>query len=164
MGIVIFFSISLQVFRLVSGHVTLTSLQLILGVLEPKYDKEELMEDEDKEEGEREGEGSSSGDSDDGSSGERGEGEGGEGSEMDEDERGSLVSEDEVEQGEEEGEEVDPAFRAEVQRALGAAAVDSDVEVYIIINHNCYNSCGLRLLAYTIQSECCIYVDRVRAP
>ena len=142
---------------------TLSSLQLILGVLEPKSDKEELMEDEDEEEGEREGEGSSSGDNDDGCSGERGEGEG-EGSEMDEDERGSLVSEDEVEQGEEEGEEVDPVFRAEVQRALGAAAVDSDVEVYIIINHNCCNSCGLRLLAYSIQSECCIYVARVRAP
>ena len=132
---------------------TLSSLQLILGVLEPKSDKEELMEDEDEEEDERE-EGSSNGDSD-GSSGEKGEGEG---SEMDEDERDSLISEDEVEQGEEEGEEVDPAFRAEVQRALGAAAVDSDVEVYIIINHNCYNSCGLRLLAYSIQSECCIFM------
>ena len=96
---------------------TLDSLQLILGVLEPKSTKEELMENEEEEEGEASSE-------DNGDSSE------GEGSEMDKDERGSLVSEDggsEDEAGEEG--EVDPVFRAEVQKALGAAAVDSDVEV-----------------------------------
>ncbi len=114
--------ILLQVFKLASGHVTLSSLQLILGVLEPKSNKEELMENE-----EEEGGGASS----EGSGGDGGSSEG-EGSEMDEDERGSLVSgedggssDDEAEQGE----EVDPVFRAEVQKALGAAAVDSDAEV-----------------------------------
>lgn len=128
----------LQVFKLVSGHVTLGSLQLILGVLEPKSTKEELMENEEEQEG----------------GGEDSGGEG-EGSEMDEDERGSLVSEDtgseddEAEQGEEEGEEVDPAFRAEVQKALGAAAVDSDAEVFL----------SLILLWHNNHSECCMLVE-----
>ena len=117
--------ILLQVFKLVSGHVTLASLQLILGVLEPKSNKEELMENREEEGGEEEASSDSSGGGDSCSEGE--------GSGMDEDERGSLISgedggsddDNEAEQGE----EVDPVFRAEVQRALGAAAVDSDVEV-----------------------------------
>jgi hypothetical protein len=115
------------VFKLVSGHVTLSSLQLILGVLEPKSNKEELMENEE------EGGGASSGD-DGGSSGE------GEGSEMDEDERGSLVSGEDggsSDDGAEQGEEVDPMFRAEVQKALGAAAVDTDAEVTFFIIIQC---------------------------
>ena len=131
---------------------TLASLQLILGVLEPKSSKEELMENE----GEEGGGGDSSEESGDGSSE-------GEGSEVDEDEKGSLVSEDEgsnddVGQGEEGGEEVDPAFRAVVQKALGAAAVDSDAEVFYIITTiiiiMVHMQCNI--LAYTVQTECCI--------
>ena len=102
-------------FKLVSNHVTLASLQLILGVLEPKTSKEELMENEEE-------------DSEDNGSTDQGEG-----SEMDEDERGSVISEDGgsegSEGGEEQGEDVDPVFRADVQKALGAAAVNSDAEV-----------------------------------
>lgn len=131
---------------------TLASLQLILGVLEPKSSKEELMENEAEEEGQ------------DGTSEESGDGSSeGEGSEMDEDERGSLVSEDkgsddDAGQGGEGGEEVDPAFRAEVQKALGAAAVDSDAEVFYIITAiiiiMVHMQCNI--LAYTVQTECCI--------
>ena len=122
--------ILLQVFKLVSGHVTLASLQLILGVLEPKSNKEELMENREEEEGGGEEEASSDGSGGGGDSCSEGEGNG-----IDEDERGSLVSgedggsDDDDEAAEQEEEEVDPVFRAEVQRALGAAAVDSDAEV-----------------------------------
>ena len=104
----------IQVFKLVTGHVTLASLKLILEVLEPKTTKDELMEDEELEE--EEGEGGELSD-------------GGEGNEAgaSEDGEGSDVSEDtEEDQGEE---TVDPVFRAEVQRALGAAAMGSDAEV-----------------------------------
>lgn len=103
-----------QVFKLVSGHVTLGSLCLILEVLEPKTSKEELMEDEDEEE--EDGEDGGDGD-DDGDDAE-------EESEMDEDDEGGS----DISNGSECG-EVDPAFREEVQKALGAAAVDSDAEV-----------------------------------
>ena len=113
-------------FKLVSGHVTLASLQLILGVLEPKSNKEELMENR-EEEGEEE-EASSDGSGGGGDSCNEGEGSG-----MDEDGRGSLVSGEDGgsddDEAAEQGEEVDPVFRADVQRALGAAAVDSDAEV-----------------------------------
>ena len=142
-------NIVLQVFKLVSGHVTLASLQLILGVLEPKSSKEELMENEEEEEV---GEGGS------------GDGSEGDGSEMDEDDRGSLISEDEgsdneAGQGEEGEEDVDPAFRAEVQKALGAAAVDSDAEVFYIITAaiilwSIYNE--KIILSCSVQTECCI--------
>ena len=100
-------------FKLVSGHVTLESLKLILKVLEPKTSKDELMEGEEEEEGESDGGSGEGGDTSDG--------------ELDEDEGASLISED-SEGGQ--GDEVDPAFRAEVQKALGAAAVDSDAEVW----------------------------------
>ena len=117
---------------------TLESLQLILGVLEPKTSKEELMENEEE-------------DSED--SGGTNKGEGGE---MDEDERGSVISEDgvsEESEKEEQGEDVDPAFRAEVLKALGAAAVDSDAEVYYL--------CVCTLTSIELST---IYLDRVRAP
>lgn len=106
---------------------TLASLRLILGVLEPKTNKEELMENEEEEEGE-DGGGEASGD---GSGGGDSCSEG-EGSEMDDNERGSLVSGEGEESDDDEAEEVDPVFRAEVQKALGAAAVDSDAEVHTL--------------------------------
>ena len=123
-------------FKLVSGHVTMASLKLILDVLEPKTSKDELMEEEEEEEGEGEDEGEEE-EEGEGEEEEEGEGEGGEeieddasvageDSEIDEDDRGSDVSKD---RGEEEG-QIDPMFRAAVQKALGAAAVDSDAEVH----------------------------------
>ena len=134
---------------------TLASLQLILGVLEPKSSKEELMENEEEEE---EGGAGTSEEGGDGSSE-------GEGSEMDEDERGSLVSEDEgsddAGQGEEGEEEVDPAFRAEVQNALGAAAVDSDAEVFYITTAIIMVHMQWPIL---FKLNVIFYVDRVRAP
>lgn len=126
-------------FKLVSGHVTMASLKLILDVLEPKTSKDELMEEEEEEEGEGEDEGEEEEEGEGEEEEEEGEGEGeggeeieddasvaGEDSEIDEDDRGSDVSED---RGEEEG-QIDPMFRAAVQKALGAAAVDSDAEVH----------------------------------
>ena len=109
----------MKVFRLVSGHVTWEGMKLILEVLEPKTSKEELMEEEE------EGEGEGSEEEGEGESEEEGGGEGGDGSEGDD---GDSVASEESEGGEEGG-EVDPMFRAEVQKALGAAAVDSEAEV-----------------------------------
>ena len=124
-----------QVFKLVSGHVTLASLKLILEVLEPKTSKDELMEAEEEE-----------GESDEGS-GEDSDGGDGEHSK---DEGDSLVSED-SEGGP--GEEVDPVFRAEVQKALGAAAVDSDAQasVYTSVTESLYP-----VLVYSSHDTICV--------
>ena len=111
-------------FKLVSDHVTLESLKLILEVLKPKTSKEELMEDEEEEEGEGEGEEEGEGSE---VEGEGSEVEGGEDSDSAEEDGDGDTSEGG--EGVGGGEEVDPAFRAEVLKALGAAAVDSEAEV-----------------------------------
>ena len=98
-----------QAFRLVAGCTTAESLELILHVLEPKQGREELMEEG--------GEGGEGGE----------DGEGGEASEDDSSEASS--SEDGgASEGGEGGDGVDPAFRAEVRKALGTAAPNSDQE------------------------------------
>ena len=134
----------LQVFKLVTGHVTLASLKLILEVLEPKTSKDELMEEEEQEE-----EGGEM--SDGGEDGEDGDGGG--------DSEDSDVSED-IEEGH--GEEmVDPVFRAEVQRALGAAAVGSDAEVCTCTFYDVYVYAWLPHIHFCLYLTTCF---RARAP
>ncbi len=105
----------LQVFRQLTHCVTLDSLKLILAVLEPKQTSDDIMEVD--------GEGGvpSDEDTDNSSS-----------SNKESDEEGSSESdEDSSVEGVSGvgGEEVDPIFRADVRRALGAAGLDSDSEV-----------------------------------
>ena len=108
---------------------TWEGMKLILEVLEPKTSKEELMEEEEEEEGEGEG----SEEEGEGESEEEGGGEGSDGGEGDD---GDSVASEESEGGEGGG-EVDPVFRAEVLKALGAAAVDSEAEVSQCTVHVC---------------------------
>ena len=99
---------------------TWEGMKLILEVLEPKTSKEELMEEE-----EEEGEGGGSEEEGEGESEEEeGDGEGSDGGGGDD---GDSVASEASEENE--GGEVDPMFRADVQKALGAAAVDSEAEV-----------------------------------
>ena len=87
------------------------SLKLILEVLEPKQSKDDLMEED--VEGSDSSEGSEASDSGDGSEASDSSEDG------DSDSGGSVGG---VDVG-------DPMFRAEVRKALGAAAMDSDAEV-----------------------------------
>ena len=98
---------------------TWEGMKLILEVLEPKTSKEELMEEE-----EEEGAGGGSEEEGEGESEEEGDGERSDGGEGDD---GDSVASEASEENE--GGEVDPMFRADVQKALGAAAVDSEAEV-----------------------------------
>lgn len=97
-------------FKQLTHCVTEDSLKLILDVLEPKQSKDDIMEE----------------DSEHSNSGEASEGSEAEGS-SNESEGGDVGdSGDESEHGDG---DIDPIFRSEVQKALGAAAVDSDAEV-----------------------------------
>ncbi len=105
-------------FRQLTHCVTQDSLQLILNVLEPKQTKDDIMEVE--------GEGTVPSDQDTDHSSDE-ESEKSEDSSIESEEGGdsSVVSE-------EGGEEVDPIFRADVRKALGAAGLDSDSEVRFV--------------------------------
>ncbi len=110
----------LQVFKQLTHCVTTDSLKLILEVLEPKQSKDDIMEVDGEEGSDSGDDGSDAGDSGDGSdAGDSGDD--GEASDSGED---SSVGGDEV---------VDPLFRADIRKALGAAGMDSDVEVSPVI-------------------------------
>lgn len=117
-------------FKQLTHCVTEDSLKLVLEVLEPKQSKDDLMEEDGEgSEASDSGEGGEAGDSGDGS--EAGDsGEGGEACDDSDSGDGSEGGED-SDSGESVGgvDTVDPMFRAEVRKALGAAALDSDAEV-----------------------------------
>ena len=98
----------LQVFKQLTHCVTADSLKLILEVLEPKQSKDDIMEVDGEEGSDSSDSGSEAGDSGDGS----------EASDSGDD--SSVGGGVEV---------VDPLFRADIRKALGAAGMDSDVEV-----------------------------------
>ncbi len=112
----------LQVFKQLTHCVTADSLKLILEVLEPKQSKDDIME-VDGEEGSDSGDsGSEAGDGSDGSEA----GDGSDGSDAGDGSDGSDSGDDSSVGG---VEVVDPLFRADIRKALGAAGMDSDVEV-----------------------------------
>lgn len=125
----------IQAFRCLTGHVTSACLELILAVLKPKQQVEDVMEEgEDKaeedsevEEGKEEDNGSDEGVK------EETEDDMEEGKEEDSSEENSDSSGDE---GVEIGGGMDPVFADAVRQALGAAAaVGSDEEVWSYLNH-----------------------------